>query len=124
MREVQFGHLVALTEIEEKQKGHGWVLGVGSGSFSFFLRNLLICFTSKNIANAVMKKLIRRFKNSPYAIIGAPAAFAAAKDWYDSLERLIYKLENSTLPKIMPIGGMIMSFTKEFTMPLNPAPKT
>lgn len=64
-------------------------------------------------------------RSAMWAIVGAPAACASANVAYDvPVLRLMKKLEKSKPPRTTPMGGMIMSFTSEFTILLNAAPIT
>ena len=68
--EQQFGHFVAIASIDDLQYGH--VL------FKFFPRILLTVLTNKNIANIVIKKLIKELIKRPIFNVVAPADWAAA----------------------------------------------
>jgi len=62
--EVQFGHLVALMLIVEKQCGHSLVVGSFTGAGSSFF-NLFIFLITINIAKATIKKLIMVLIKAP-----------------------------------------------------------
>ena len=61
---MQFGHLVALAGIEEKQNGQSFTSGTGIG-FSCCLFKLFITLIKMNMANATIVKLIILLINKP-----------------------------------------------------------
>src|SRR5579884_457901 len=56
-------------------------------------------------------------------MVAAPAALASAKEVTDFPERLMKRLEKSTLPIMRPIGGIRISFTNELTIRPKAAPR-
>jgi hypothetical protein len=63
------------------------------------------------------------FTNKPYLIAGVQAVISSAKDLYVFQSRGINKLEKSTFHKINQIGGITISFTRDFTTVAKAQPK-
>lgn len=76
----------------------------------------------------MMRKLIIALKKIPYLITMAPALTASFEviygpgNWPSLITK--NKLEKSTFPKRKPMGGMIISSTKDFTIKAKADPMT
>jgi hypothetical protein len=96
----------------------------------FFRFSLFMVLTKANIISEITKKLIAEFRNTPILIVTAPSSFACAKDLYFALVIAVFfpRFSNknifakSTPRSSMPIGGMMTSFTREFTIFPNAPP--
>jgi len=105
----------------------GGVTGAGAGvaavlpcSPAFFdasrwSRSLLIVLTSMNTTKAMTKKSMTFWMKTPYMM-------ATSADCSVASAMMIFKSTKLTPPRINPMKGIRMSFTKEFTMAVNAPP--
>lgn len=116
--EVQKGHREALRSILEKQCPHC----ANCGAFFLFIR--FTALTNMKMMTDITTKLRTEFRKTPTPMTIAPSSFACVKDLYLPFVMLCFLplfrrmniFAKSTPLKSQPIGGMMISFTKEFAI--------